>query len=73
MTTRRTFLWACGAATAGTFGTGGADRVVAASGWRATSAFDAVTLKELAEQTREVLATMTPREEQELRMRYGIG
>jgi RNA polymerase primary sigma factor len=34
---------------------------------------DAVTTTNLQEQTRKVLATLTPREEQVLRMRFGIG
>jgi RNA polymerase primary sigma factor len=38
----------------------------------ATSPADAVISLDLAEQTRKVLATLTPREEKVLRMRYGI-
>jgi RNA polymerase primary sigma factor len=38
-----------------------------------TSASDAVISLDLAEQTRKVLATLTPREEKVLRMRFGIG
>ena len=38
-----------------------------------TSPSDAVINMNLAEQTREVLATLTPREEKVLRMRFGIG
>jgi RNA polymerase primary sigma factor len=38
-----------------------------------TSASDAVISMDLAEQTRKVLATLTPREEKVLRMRFGIG
>lgn len=34
---------------------------------------DAVISAELAEQTRKVLATLTPREEEVLRQRFGIG
>ena len=34
---------------------------------------DAVISRDLAEQTRKVLATLTPREEKVLRMRFGIG
>jgi RNA polymerase primary sigma factor len=37
------------------------------------SAADAVISVNLAEQTRKVLATLTPREEKVLRMRFGIG
>ena len=37
------------------------------------SAADAVISMNLAEQTRKVLATLTPREEKVLRMRFGIG
>jgi RNA polymerase primary sigma factor len=37
------------------------------------SASDAVIAVDLAEQTRKVLATLTPREEKVLRMRFGIG
>jgi RNA polymerase primary sigma factor len=37
------------------------------------SADDAVISTDLAEQTRKVLATLTPREEKILRMRFGIG
>ena len=37
------------------------------------SAVDAVISTDLAEQTRKVLATLTPREEKVLRMRFGIG
>jgi RNA polymerase primary sigma factor len=37
------------------------------------SAVDAVVSMDLAEQTRKVLATLTPREEKVLRMRFGIG
>ena len=37
------------------------------------SASDAVISVDLAEQTRKVLATLTPREEKVLRMRFGIG
>jgi RNA polymerase primary sigma factor len=37
------------------------------------SASDAVISMNLAEQTRKVLATLTPREEKVLRMRFGIG
>ena len=37
------------------------------------SAVDAVISMNLAEQTRKVLATLTPREEKVLRMRFGIG
>jgi RNA polymerase primary sigma factor len=39
----------------------------------ALSAIDAVVSMDLAEQTRKVLATLTPREERVLRLRYGIG
>jgi RNA polymerase primary sigma factor len=38
-----------------------------------TSPADAVISQNLAEQTRKVLATLTPREEKVLRMRFGIG
>ena len=38
-----------------------------------TSPSDAVVSQNLAEQTRKVLATLTPREEKVLRMRFGIG
>ncbi|MBI5510301.1 MAG: RNA polymerase sigma factor RpoD [Deltaproteobacteria bacterium] len=38
-----------------------------------TSPSDAVISQNLAEQTRKVLATLTPREEKVLRMRFGIG
>jgi len=38
-----------------------------------TSPADAVINMNLAEQTRKVLATLTPREEKVLRMRFGIG
>jgi RNA polymerase primary sigma factor len=38
-----------------------------------TSPSDAVISMNLAEQTRKVLATLTPREEKVLRMRFGIG
>ncbi|OGQ90254.1 MAG: RNA polymerase sigma factor RpoD [Deltaproteobacteria bacterium RIFOXYA12_FULL_58_15] len=38
-----------------------------------TSPSDAVISNNLAEQTRKVLATLTPREEKVLRMRFGIG
>src|SRR5438132_5806268 len=38
-----------------------------------TSPSDAVINMNLAEQTRKVLATLTPREEKALRMRFGIG
>src|SRR6202022_3976151 len=38
-----------------------------------TSPSDAVINMNLAEQTRKVLATLTPREEKVLRMRFGIG
>jgi RNA polymerase primary sigma factor len=38
-----------------------------------TSPQDAVINMNLAEQTRKVLATLTPREEKVLRMRFGIG
>ncbi|RMG20740.1 MAG: RNA polymerase sigma factor RpoD [Deltaproteobacteria bacterium] len=38
-----------------------------------TSPADAVISMNLAEQTRKVLATLTPREEKVLRMRFGIG
>jgi RNA polymerase primary sigma factor len=38
-----------------------------------TSPSDAVIKMNLAEQTRKVLATLTPREEKVLRMRFGIG
>ena len=34
---------------------------------------DAAVLANLAEKTREVLSTLTPREEKVLRMRFGIG
>ena len=34
---------------------------------------ESATLERLGEQTRKVLATLTPREEQVLRMRFGIG
>jgi RNA polymerase primary sigma factor len=37
------------------------------------SASDAVISMNLADQTRKVLATLTPREEKVLRMRFGIG
>jgi RNA polymerase primary sigma factor len=37
------------------------------------SADDAIISADLAEQTRKVLATLTPREEKVLRMRFGIG
>jgi RNA polymerase primary sigma factor len=37
------------------------------------SPVDAVISMNLAEQTRKVLATLTPREEKVLRMRFGIG
>jgi RNA polymerase primary sigma factor len=37
------------------------------------SAADAVISMNLADQTRRVLATLTPREEKVLRMRFGIG
>jgi RNA polymerase primary sigma factor len=37
------------------------------------SASDAVITMSLVEQTRKVLATLTPREEKVLRMRFGIG
>jgi RNA polymerase primary sigma factor len=37
------------------------------------SADDAVISMDLAERTRKVLATLTPREEKILRMRFGIG
>lgn len=37
------------------------------------SPVDAVISMDLAEQTRKVLATLTPREEKILRMRFGIG
>jgi len=37
------------------------------------SADDAIISSDLAEQTRKVLATLTPREEKVLRMRFGIG
>jgi RNA polymerase primary sigma factor len=40
---------------------------------RIQSPADAVTSRNLAEQTRKVLATLTPREEKVLRMRFGIG
>ena len=40
---------------------------------RITSPADAVVSMNLAEQTRKVLATLTPREEKVLRMRFGIG
>jgi RNA polymerase primary sigma factor len=39
----------------------------------AISALDAVVSMDLAARTRKVLATLTPREEKILRMRYGIG
>ncbi|MEZ4271326.1 MAG: RNA polymerase sigma factor RpoD [Myxococcota bacterium] len=39
----------------------------------ATSPSEAVISGDLAEQTRQVLATLTPREEKVLRMRFGIG
>lgn len=73
VTTRRGFIWACGASTAAILCTGEAGELLAEIGRRATGFFDAVTLKTLAEQTRQVLATMTPREEHELRVRYGVG
>lgn len=37
------------------------------------SAFDMVSYKELQERFRDILATLTPREERVLRMRFGIG
>jgi len=37
------------------------------------SAADAVISMNLADETRKVLATLTPREEKVLRMRFGIG
>jgi RNA polymerase primary sigma factor len=40
---------------------------------RVTSPVDAVINLNLSEQTRKVLATLTPREEKVLRMRFGIG
>ncbi len=40
---------------------------------KATSPIDAVINLNLSEQTRKVLATLTPREEKVLRMRFGIG
>ncbi len=40
---------------------------------KAVSPVDAVTNMNLSEQTRKVLATLTPREEKVLRMRFGIG
>jgi RNA polymerase primary sigma factor len=40
---------------------------------RIQSPSDAVISRNLAEQTRKVLATLTPREEKVLRMRFGIG
>jgi hypothetical protein len=46
--------------------------LLAASGRRATRTFDAVTLKNLAEQTREALAAMKPSDVEALRRRYGI-
>ncbi|WP_019169893.1 sigma-70 family RNA polymerase sigma factor [Pseudaminobacter salicylatoxidans] len=39
----------------------------------AESAFDIVSYRELQERFRDVLATLTPREERILRMRFGIG
>ena len=39
----------------------------------AVNPFDAVTRTRLAEATRRVLATLTPREERVMRMRLGIG
>jgi hypothetical protein len=55
--------------------TGDAGGLLAASGWRSEVVSPAVAVisMNLAEQTRQVLATLTPREEQELRVRYGIG
>ena len=73
MTTRRRFLWVCGASTAGTFWTGEARGLVLASSWRGTGAFDAVTLMKLAEETRVALAALKPREVEVLRVRYGTG
>ena len=43
------------------------------SGSRIMSPADAVISMNLSEQTRKVLATLTPREEKVLRMRFGIG
>ncbi len=40
---------------------------------RVVSAADAVISMNLADETRKVLATLTPREEKVLRMRFGIG
>ena len=40
---------------------------------RIMSPADAVISMNLSEQTRKVLATLTPREEKVLRMRFGIG
>ncbi len=40
---------------------------------RVVSPSEAVIRRDLAEQTRKVLATLTPREEKVLRMRFGIG
>ena len=73
VTTRRGFLCGCRARTVAAFCTGEAGGLVAASGWRATGAFDAVALKELAEQTRKALAAMKPGDIEALRRRYGVG
>lgn len=44
----------------------------ALAAWRSGSLFSPAELKELAEQTRQALAAMTPDEEMALRSRYGL-
>ncbi len=78
MTTRRVFVWLCGASTAGTFiaKTGIIEfrqrpELPAASGRRAAGIMSSAEMEKLSEQTRQVLATLTPSELKELRKRFG--